>query len=202
MKQKAGSPLPLPASRAVSKKKLSDSNNDLVYWLSLAPEARLAALEQLRDQYRFLVKMELTHNFQDFLKEISACEVEYLIAGGFAVALYGYPRYTGDIDIWINPTVENAGKVLNVLKKLGYSEEDVNLEDLTTPDVVVQLGYPPNRIDLSTGLAGVDFDECWKNKSVMPFGEVMASFISLDDLKKNKQASARQQDLLDLQNLP
>lgn len=202
MKRKASSPLPQPACRAVSKKKLSDSNNDLTYWLTLSPEARLAALEQLRDQYRFLVEMELTHNFEEFVKEINTCGAEYLIAGGFAVALYGYPRYTGDIDIWVNPTKKNAIKVLQVLQTFGYTEEEVNLEDLTTPDIVVQLGYPPNRIDLSTGLSGVDFKTCWASKAVMPFGDVMANFISLEDLKKNKKATARQQDLLDLQNLP
>ncbi|WP_439879993.1 hypothetical protein ACSX1A_12580 [Pontibacter sp. MBLB2868] len=202
LKKKAGTPLPLPASRAVSKKKLSDSNNDLKYWLSLLPEERLAALEQLREHYRFLVKMELTHDFQEFIKVINACGAEYLIAGGFAVALYGYPRYTGDIDIWINPTPENAEKLLPVLQQFGYTENEVNQEDLTTPDIVVQLGYPPNRIDLSTGLAGVEFKTCWDKKAVMPFGDVMANFISLEDLKKNKMATARQQDLLDLQNLP
>ncbi|RIJ33556.1 hypothetical protein D1627_17730 [Pontibacter oryzae] len=125
-----------------------------------------------------------------------------MIAGGFAVAVYGYPRYTGDIDIWINPTEENARKVMPVLREIGYDEQQVNLEDLTTLDIVVQLGYPPNRIDLATGLAGVDFETCWENKAIMPYGDTMANFISLDDLKKNKLATARQQDLLDLQNLP
>lgn len=124
-----------------------------------------------------------------------------MIAGGFAVALYGYPRYTGDIDIWIKPTPENAEKVLQALSKFGYSESEVSFEDLTTADIVVQLGYPPNRIDLTTGLAGVTFDDCWDRKAKIPFGNEMAYFISLDDLKANKLATARQQDLLDLQNL-
>ncbi|MBC5993439.1 hypothetical protein H8S84_11385 [Pontibacter sp. SD6] len=124
-----------------------------------------------------------------------------MVAGGFAVALYGYPRYTGDIDVWINPTPENAQSVLKALKQIGYSEQDVNLEDLTTPEIVVQFGYPPNRIDVATGLAGVEFSACWNRKSVIPFGDTMANFISLDDLKQNKQATARQQDLLDLQKL-
>ncbi|WP_089317502.1 nucleotidyltransferase domain-containing protein [Pontibacter ummariensis] len=146
--------------------------------------------------------MELTHNFQAFVKQLNAIEAEYMIAGGFAVALYGYPRYTGDIDIWINPAQENALKVLEVLYSFGYLERDVNLEDLTTPEIVVQLGYPPNRIAIATGLAGVDFRDCWDHKIRMPFGDTVANFISLDHLKKNKQASARLQDLLDLQNLP
>ncbi|RDV14731.1 hypothetical protein DXT99_13500 [Pontibacter diazotrophicus] len=125
-----------------------------------------------------------------------------MVAGGFAVALYGYPRYTGDIDIWIDTTVENARKALEVLHALGYTEKEVNLEDLTTPDIIVQLGYPPNRIDLTTGMAGIDFAACWENRVTMPFGDTMANYISLNDLKKNKKATARQQDLLDLQNLP
>ncbi|MCX2738903.1 nucleotidyltransferase domain-containing protein [Pontibacter anaerobius] len=181
---------------------MSDSNDDLSYWLSQPAEARLAAVQQLRAQYSILVQMELTQDFQEVIKQLNAAKAEYLIAGGFAVAVYGYPRYTGDIDIWINPTEDNAQKVLAVLYELGYDPQEVNLEDLTTEDVVVQLGYPPNRIDLSTGLSGVDFETCWQNKAAMPFGDVVANFISLKDLKKNKQATARQQDLLDLENLP
>ncbi|WP_199688470.1 hypothetical protein [Pontibacter oryzae] len=200
--RKASAPLPHPANRAVSKKRLSDSNDDLSYWLKQPAAFRLAAAEQLRAQYSLLVQMKLTTNFQDFVKKLNASDVEYIIAGGFAVAVYGYPRYTGDIDIWINPTEENARKVMPVLREIGYDEQQVNLEDLTTLDIVVQLGYPPNRIDLATGLAGVDFETCWENKAIMPYGDTMANFISLDDLKKNKLATARQQDLLDLQNLP
>jgi len=146
--------------------------------------------------------MELTHIFQEFVKQLNAHEAEYLVAGGFAVALYGYPRYTGDIDIWINATPANALKVLRVLHAFGYSEKEVSLEDLTTPDIIVQLGYPPNRIDLITGLAGVTFPACWENKVTVPFGGTMANFLCLNDLKQNKRATARQQDLLDLQNLP
>ncbi len=195
------SPLPQPASRAVSKKKLSDYNTDINYWLSQSPEFRLSALEQLREQYGLLVKMELTNTFQDFVKRLNNCQACYMIAGGFAVALYGYPRYTGDIDIWIKPTQENAQKVLTAVQQIGYSNKDVTFEDLTTADIVVQLGYPPNRIDLTTGLAGVDCDACWNRKASIPFGGEMAHFISLDDLMVNKKATARQQDMLDLQNL-
>ena len=201
MKIKASSPLPQPASRAVSKKKLSDINTDVTYWLSQPPKARLAALQELRNQYRLLVKMELTNIFEDFIKRLNAAQAQYVIAGGFAVALYGYPRYTGDIDVWINPDPENAKKILSAIKEIGFSEDDVNMEDLTTPDVVIQLGYPPNRIDISTGLEGVEFAGCWNRRAHMPFGDQMANFISLEDLKTNKKATARQQDLLDLQNL-
>ncbi|MCC9138895.1 hypothetical protein ACFSKU_00055 [Pontibacter silvestris] len=202
MTKKASAALQHPTGRAVNRKKLSDSNNDLKYWLAQSPEVRLAALEQLRRQYDLLVKMELTQDFKEFVKLLNTCHAEYIIAGGYAVALYGYPRYTGDIDIWVNPTPENAVNVLNALQKFGCDDTEVNLEDLTTAGVVVQLGYPPNRIDLATGLTGVDFDSCWKNKIEIPYGDTIANFISLKDLKRNKKATARQQDLLDLQNLP
>ncbi|MFD1188039.1 hypothetical protein ACFQ2O_17635 [Pontibacter rugosus] len=165
-------------------------------------ETRLKAVDALRYQYSLLVDMELTHDFQKFVQKLNGVGAEYIIAGGFAVALYGYPRYTGGIDIWINPVPANAAKVLQVLQEMGYSDKEVNLEDLTTIDVVVQLGYPPNRIDLTTGMTGIEFNSCWQNKASMPFGGEMAYFISLNDLKKNKKATARQQDLLDLQNLP
>ncbi|WP_026236569.1 nucleotidyltransferase domain-containing protein [Pontibacter roseus] len=146
--------------------------------------------------------MELKHDFRNFIHLLNTYQIEYMVAGGFAVALYGYPRYTGDIDIWINPTPENANTLLKALQEFGYNEEQVTFEDLTTPDVVTQLGYPPNRIDIATGLAGVEFASCWKNKVSIPYEDIMANFISLDDLKQNKRATARQQDLLDLQNLP
>jgi hypothetical protein len=202
LNKKASTLLQHPAGRAVSKIKLSDSNNDLAYWLAQSAVARLAAVEHLRHQYSILVKMELKHDFRNFIQLLNTYQIEYMVAGGFAVALYGYPRYTGDIDIWINPTPQNATILMQALLEFGYTGEQVTIEDLTTPDVVTQLGYPPNRIDIATGLAGVKFAECWKNKVSIPYEDVMANFISLEDLKKNKKASARQQDLLDLQNLP
>ncbi|WP_299759967.1 hypothetical protein [uncultured Pontibacter sp.] len=202
MDKKNSTALPQPANRAVTKKILSDSNDDLSYWLSQPADARLKAVEQLRVQYSLLVQMKLTQDFQNIIQLLNSAGAEYIIAGGFAVALYGYPRYTGDIDIWINPSHENAFKVLSILYQLGYDPQDVNLEDLTTENVVVQLGYPPNRIDLSTGMTGLSFESSWQNKIMMPFGGTTANFISLDDLKRNKQATARQQDLLDLENLP
>lgn len=202
MDKKNSTALPRPANRAVTKKILSDSNDDLSYWLSQPADARLQAVEQLRVQYSLLVQMKLTQDFQTIIQLLNSAGAEYIIAGGFAVALYGYPRYTGDIDIWINPSQENALKVLSILYQLGYDPQDVNLEDLTTENVVVQLGYPPNRIDLSTGMTGLSFESSWQNKIMMPFGGTTANFISLDDLKRNKQATARQQDLLDLENLP
>lgn len=202
MNHKTDAPLPQPAGRAVSKKELSDSNNDLSYWLTQPPVARLAAAEHLRRQYSLLVRMELTHDFHEFLKQFNAHGVAYMVVGGFAVALYGYPRYTGDIDIWIDTAEGNAVKALKVLYALGYSNKEVNLQDLTTPDIIVQLGYPPNRIDLTTRMAGIEFASCWENRVTIPFGDTKATFISLGDLKKNKKATARQQDLLDLQNLP
>ncbi|GAB3820393.1 hypothetical protein GCM10028895_20420 [Pontibacter rugosus] len=102
-------------------------------------ETRLKAVDALRYQYSLLVDMELTHDFQKFVQKLNGVGAEYIIAGGFAVALYGYPRYTGGIDIWINPVPANAAKVLQVLQEMGYSDKEVNLEDLTTIDVVVQL---------------------------------------------------------------
>ncbi|WP_461488255.1 hypothetical protein [Pontibacter sp. HJ8] len=202
MNTKASTLLQHPAGRVVSKIKLSDSNNDLAYWLAQSAVARLAAAEHLRQQYSILVNMELKHNFRNFINLLNTYQIEYMVAGGFAVALYGYPRYTGDIDIWINPTPQNATVLIGALQEFGYNGEQVTFEDLTTPDVVTQLGYPPNRIDIATGLAGVKFAECWKNKVSIPYEDVVANFISLEDLKKNKKATARQQDLLDLQNLP
>ncbi|MCC9166215.1 hypothetical protein [Pontibacter harenae] len=202
MPNKISSARPQPTASVVTKKKLSDSNDDLSYWLAQSATARIDAIAYLRKQYSILKGMELQTNFLDFIKILNSCKAEYMVAGGFAVAYNGYPRYTGDIDIWINPSEANAACVLHALEEYGYNDNQITSEDLTTPGVVTQLGYPPNRIDIATGLEGVDFTACWERKKTAVIDGNTVHFISLQDLKENKKATARQQDLLDLQNLP
>jgi hypothetical protein len=127
--------------------------------------------------------------------------VKYLIVGGYAVALHGHPRYTKDIDIWISPEPENAGNLIQALKDFGFSFPNLNVSDFTTPDMIVQLGYPPNRIDLLTDVSGVDFDSCYQKKMELEVEGITVNFIDLDSLKINKLASGRHQDLADLEHL-
>jgi hypothetical protein len=127
--------------------------------------------------------------------------VQYLVVGGYAVAFHGYPRYTKDIDIWIYSDKANAEKLLKALEDFGFGSLDLKVEDFLDPEQVVQLGYPPNRIDLITDLKGVEFEECFSAKIEVNIEGAKVNFIDLENLKKNKQATGRYQDLADLENL-
>ncbi len=127
--------------------------------------------------------------------------VRYLVIGGYAVALHGYPRYTKDIDIWIEPTPENAANMVKALEQFGFGSLGLKAEDFLVPDQVIQLGYPPNRIDLLTTASGVDFETCYASRVEVEVDGVTVNFIDLPNLKKNKKAVGRLQDLADLENL-
>lgn len=103
-------------------------------------------------------------DLKEFLKSLNEKKVDYMIVGGIAVAYYGYPRYTGDIDIWIKKSKENAQKVIEVVKNFGYSNIDLSLEDLLEDNMVFQFGVEPNRNDLITDLDGITFEKAEKNK--------------------------------------
>jgi len=128
--------------------------------------------------------------------------VEYLVVGGFAVAIHGYPRHTGDIDFWVKPSKENAEKVAKSLIEFGFGSLDIGIDDLTKKDSVIQLGYPPARIDIMTSVSGITFDECWKNKKEVEFEGEKINFISLHHLRINKKSTGRDKDNLDLKKLP
>ena len=146
--------------------------------------------------------MDLNEDFKEFVQLLNKNNVEYLVVGGYAVTAYGYPRYTGDIDFWIKPEEKNALLVIKSLKEFGFGDVDITLNDLTETDNVIQLGFPPNRIDILTSINGVAFDECWKERSEINVGGEKINFISLHHLKINKKETGRTQDKLDLENLP
>ena len=146
--------------------------------------------------------MELSQDFREFIKLLNKNKVEYLLAGGYAVAAHGYPRFTGDLDVWIKPSPENATQVLEALKEFGFSSIDIGQEDLIEENIVIQLGYPPFRIDLITGLSGLQFDECWPNRNVIKDKEGNElPFLGLKDLITNKKATNRDQDKIDIKHL-
>ena len=143
----------------------------------------------------------LNQDFKEFIQFLNDNHVRYLVVGGYAVALHGHPRYTKDIDIWIEMTPENAKNLLEALAQFGFGSLGLQTEDFLTPDQIIQLGYPPNRIDLLTTIDGVDFDHCYPLRIEVIVDNIIVNFIDLDNLKKNKQASGRLQDLADLENL-
>ncbi|MER3498287.1 MAG: hypothetical protein C4308_06420 [Chitinophagaceae bacterium] len=140
-------------------------------------------------------------DFVEFIGLLNKNDVQYLIVGGYAVGLHGYPRYTGDLDIWILPQQENATKVLAALRDFGFGSLNISLEDLTKENNVIQLGYPPFRIDLMTSIDGVNFSDCYTNRKEIVIEGLTVNFIGYDDLIKNKKASGRHQDLGDIDNL-
>jgi hypothetical protein len=142
-----------------------------------------------------------TKDFKEFIELLNKHSVEYLIIGGYAVALHGYPRYTGDLDVWLNPTEENSIKVVSVLSDFGFSSLGINKEDLMQIGNVIQLGYPPIRIDLLTSIDGVEFEDSFNKKIKFEIDGIKINLLGKDDLIKNKEKTGRLRDLDDINNL-
>ena len=145
--------------------------------------------------------MVLTQDFREFFQSLNEHNVRYLVIGGYAVAFHGHPRYTKDIDVWIEADKTNAEKLIDALRAFGFGSLGLEAEDFLDPDEIIQLGYPPNRIDLLTALKGVDFDTCYASRIVVEIQDTSVNFIDLENLKKNKRATGRLQDLADLEQL-
>ena len=143
----------------------------------------------------------LNKDFREFVEFLIAEKAEFLIVGGYALAAYGHPRYTGALDIWIRPTSDDVDRVLAAHKRFGFGETGIEASDLTTPGSVVQLGYPPLRIDLLTTIDGVDFDDCYPKREIFGVDGLSLPFIGLDDFKANKRAAGRAKDRADLESL-
>ena len=143
----------------------------------------------------------LGKDFKEFIELLNENNVKYLVVGGYAVALHGHPRYTKDFDIWIELSSGNAEKILNVLENFGFGSLGLKTDDFLTQDQVIQLGYPPNRIDLLTTLKGVNFEDCYESKVQIKIQDTQINFIDIENLKKNKRATGRSQDLADVENL-
>ena len=145
--------------------------------------------------------MILSPDFKEFFQLLNAHEVRYLIVGGYAVAFHGYPRYTKDVDIWVERTPENAARIIAALDAFGFGSLGLTAEDFLEPDTVIQLGYPPNRIDLLIGIPGVGFEACYAEKIDADIDGVRLHFINRACLIQSKRASGRHQDLADIENL-
>jgi len=140
-------------------------------------------------------------DFREFIESLNKHNVRYLLIGGYAVALHGHPRYTKDLDIWIWMEDTNAANLLNALKEFGFSSISLVVEDFLKPDQIIQLGFPPNRIDLMTSPKGVEFDTCYASREEIEIEGLKVNLIDLKNLIKNKKATGRHQDLADLENL-
>jgi predicted nucleotidyltransferase len=143
----------------------------------------------------------LNQDFREFIQSLNDNHVRYLIVGGYAVALHGHPRYTKDLDVWVELSPVNASNVLRALEQFGFGSLGLQETDFLAPGQVVQLGQPPNRIDLLCAASGVDFADCYESRVTVEIDGVPVNFIDLENLRKNKAASGRHQDLADLENL-
>lgn len=143
----------------------------------------------------------MNRDFAEMLKLLDAERVDYLVVGGYAVAGHGVPRATGDIDLWIRPTAENAAKVWRALDRFGAPRSRLSPASFTQPDVVYQIGLPPNRIDFLTTIDGVEFEAAWLERVTCTVGDVSFAMLSLKHLVANKRATGRPQDLADIARL-
>jgi hypothetical protein len=140
----------------------------------------------------------LNPDFKEMLSCLKDEGVDFIVVGAYALAAHGFPRATGDIDIWVRNSFESAGKIMRALVKFGVPTSHLSAEDFTAPDVVVQLGVEPCRIDLLTGIDGVEFDEAWRNKVSITIDELEINILSKEDLLRNKLATGRDKDQGDI----
>lgn len=148
-----------------------------------------------------MVTIQLPPDFKEFLKLLNSHQVEYLLIGGYAVGYHGYPRATGDMDLWVAVRQNNAEKLVAVLREFGLNTPQLSVSLFLTENQIVQIGVPPMRIELLTTISGVSFDHCYSERIIDVIDDVEVHIINREHLKQNKQASGRYKDLEDLQHL-
>jgi hypothetical protein len=145
--------------------------------------------------------MEVQKDFKELLELFNVHRVKYLIVGGYALAYHGAPRYTGDIDLFVQPDRENALCILKALDEFGFGSVGLNEEDFQLSDKVIQLGCPPVRIDIITSISGVSWDQAYKRREKGEYGDVPVYYIGREDYILNKRSSGRKKDLADIEAL-
>ena len=140
-------------------------------------------------------------DFLDLLRAFTDREVRFLVVGAYALGVHGHPRATGDLDLWVDPSPHNAGRVMSALEDFGAPLESVTARDFSTPGVVFQMGLPPVRIDVLTTLTGLAFEDAWAGRLQASFGGIAVDVIGRDDFIRNKRAIGRARDLGDVERL-
>jgi hypothetical protein len=140
----------------------------------------------------------MNRDFEEMLAALCAAGAEFLLVGAHALAAHGVPRATGDLDLWIRPTAENAQRVFDALVSFGAPLAELEVTDLQSPDLVFQIGLPPARIDLLTSVSGLDFDSAWRARMEIPVAGVTIGCLSRTDFVRNKRATGRPRDLADV----
>jgi len=145
--------------------------------------------------------MDVPSDFSELLECFNAHGVEYVVVGAYALAHHGAPRATGDIDLYARPAPENAQRILHALDVFGFASLNLTLEDFSAPDKVVQLGVPPVRVDIVTGLDGVSWEQVWDTRESGSIGGVPVQIIGRETFVANKRAAGRLKDLADIEAL-
>ena len=143
----------------------------------------------------------LNPDFRDVLSAFVDERVEFLVVGAYALAAHGHPRATGDMDLWIRPSRQNAQRVWRALDAFGAPLSQVSPEDFQTADLIFQVGVAPNRVDVLTAIEGVDFDDAWPERLIVEIDGLAVPVIGRDHFLQNKRASGRPQDLADIAHL-
>ncbi len=145
--------------------------------------------------------MEAQKDFKELLELFNGHKVEYVIVGAYALAYHGVPRFTGDIDIFVKPSLNNAQRILYALSDFGFGSLKLTLDDFQNPDSVIQLGVPPVRIDIITSITGVTWIEADKGKLEGVYGDIPVYFLGREQYIANKRAIGRKKDIADLESL-
>lgn len=145
--------------------------------------------------------MKLHPDYKEFIELLNKNKVEYLVIGGYAVVMYGYVRATGDIDFWVRNTKENADRIIQALIEFGFGSLKLQPQDFEKENAIIQLGFPPYRIDIVTSPEGISFQECFEKRVENEIDGVLVKWIDLENLKKNKLAAGRKKDIADIENL-
>jgi predicted nucleotidyltransferase len=143
----------------------------------------------------------LNKHFQDFLGLLEKHNVEYVVVGGYAVGVHGFPRYTGDMDVFVGTSSENAGRLVEVFSEFGFASLNLKASDFLEPDTVVEVGREPMKIQVLTGIDGVTFDRCRSDRMMVNISGLQVPFIGFESLLANKAASPRSKDRIDLEEL-
>ena len=146
--------------------------------------------------------LTLPPDFKEFLKLLKEHNVRYLLIGGYAVGYHGYARATEDMDIWVALHPENAQKLVSALKSFGLDDPNLKPELFLQKPKIIRMGLPPMRLEITTSVSGVEFDECYRSRIVDEFDGVEVNVIDLENLKRNKKASGRSKDRADVEKLP
>ncbi len=143
----------------------------------------------------------MNQDFLDLLRAFVAHDVRFLIVGAYALAIHGRPRATGALDVWVDATPNNAARVYEALRRFGAPLDDVSERDFSVPGIVYQIGLPPGRIDVLTQLSGLVFDDAWPTRLRGSFGEIETDFIGREAFIRNKLATGRAKDRVDVESL-